>query len=83
MFDEGHLKGDTKQAAIQLENLMNVMKTNTPNPLAPVEDPLLEVFKKVWYRIAEVSQFLHNRSTLRVLTLPSVRQKVLHTYIKS
>lgn len=68
MFDEGHLKGDTKQAAIQLENLMNVMKTNTPNPSAPAEDPLLEVFKTVWYRIAEVSQFLDNRSPLLMLT---------------
>lgn len=82
VFDEGHLRDDTKQAAVQLENLMNVMNGTTPSSSMPVNDTLLEVFTTVWYRVAEVSRCLDNRSISQVLTIFSDHQRVFDTYAK-
>ena len=62
MFDEGCLKKDTEQAAIQLENLVNVMRTNASTTSVLEDNPLLQVFESVWHRFAKVGQSQEKKS---------------------
>ena len=59
VFDEGCFKDNKKEATRRVQELKEVMKTE--NPTATKEtaaDPLLEVFRTVWYRVAKVRKSL-------------------------
>ncbi|CAO1601995.1 hypothetical protein XANCAGTX0491_005631 [Xanthoria calcicola] len=53
MFDEGGFRKDREQALTRVEALKKVMRTDCPSETSNKGDPLLEVFKTVWHRVAE------------------------------
>ena len=55
VFDEGYLQKNPEQAKIQVTKLKDVMSVDDPSDMMTPEDPLLNVFASVWYRVAKVS----------------------------
>lgn len=73
------MKKDTEQTAIQIENLVNVMRANVSSPSVSEDDPLLQVFESVWHRFAKVGRS-QGESFIVALTFAwsSGHRKVLH-----
>ncbi|KAI4226296.1 MAG: hypothetical protein L6R36_003287 [Xanthoria steineri] len=61
MFDEGCFQNNREQVLSRVAALKEVMSTECPAATSNKGDPLLEVFKTVWDRVAERS----SKATLR------------------
>ena len=58
VFDEGLFKDNKEEAARRVQELKEVMKTENSNAKKNAVDPLLEVFRTVWCRVAKVGKSL-------------------------
>ena len=58
VFDEGCFKDNKEEAKRRVQELKEVMKTENSNATKDAEDPLLEVFRTVWHRVAKVGKSL-------------------------
>ena len=54
VFDEGCFRENKEEATRRVQELKEVMKTENPDATEIAVDPLLEVFRTVWYRVAKV-----------------------------
>ena len=58
VFDEGCFRDNKEEATRRVQELKKAMKTESPDATENTADPLLEVFRTVWYRVAKVSKSL-------------------------
>ena len=80
MFDEGCFKDNMEQAAGRVADLIEVMMNEHPSATSPAGDPLLEVFKTVWYRVAEVGwSYGGGAQCLSPYHLAIIRRSLLNT----
>ena len=56
VFDEGWFRENKEEATRRVQELKEAMKTESPDATKNTADPLLEVFKTVWYRVAKVGK---------------------------
>ncbi|KAL9001677.1 MAG: hypothetical protein Q9188_005352, partial [Gyalolechia gomerana] len=68
LFDEGCFRDNKEQAATLVAELIEVMKTEGPVDGEEKGDPLLEVFKTVWYRIVKRSSGGARRRFVEAIT---------------
>ena len=61
VFDEGSFRDNREEATRRVQELKNVMQTENQDATETAEDPLLEVFRTVWYRVAKVGDSLGQR----------------------
>lgn len=61
VFDEGSFRDNREEATRRVQELKDVMQTENQDATETAEDPLLEVFRTVWYRVAKVGDSLGQR----------------------
>ena len=54
VFDEGSFRDNREEATRRVQELKDVMQTENQDATETIEDPLLEVFRTVWYRVTKV-----------------------------